>query len=188
MPCAATSYICDSTKAEREVVSITIAAKGFYLDYRVYPASTSWLTDLASPSNSQVNVGRIQYLAADSTFADPWGTPYHYRAPGKRNTNGVDVWSAGKDRKSLSDGDDADDINNWNTNRPWSMARAYQWEYCNSWLMRNSTLVATLGLLGLGLLMAIMRRARTRPSSVFRTRGTPPAGQESRRSPKSADG
>jgi general secretion pathway protein G len=40
---------------------------------------------------------------------DPWDQEYFYEQPGKRNPNGYDLYSAGKDRKPGT----ADDIGNW---------------------------------------------------------------------------
>lgn len=34
---------------------------------------------------------------------DPWGTPYHYENPGKKNSNGYDLYSFGPDRKQSDD-------------------------------------------------------------------------------------
>ncbi|MGH7952451.1 MAG: type II secretion system major pseudopilin GspG [Limisphaerales bacterium] len=44
---------------------------------------------------------------------DPWGHPYLYSFPGKHNSNGYDLWSAGPDGKSGTD----DDIGNWTTTK-----------------------------------------------------------------------
>lgn len=40
---------------------------------------------------------------------DPWSQEYFYTQPGKHNTTGYDIYSAGQDRKP----DTADDIGNW---------------------------------------------------------------------------
>ena len=40
---------------------------------------------------------------------DPWGMEYQYAAPGKRNPDGYDLFSAGKDRTPGTD----DDVGNW---------------------------------------------------------------------------
>jgi general secretion pathway protein G len=40
---------------------------------------------------------------------DPWGNPYFYECPGKHNTIGYDLFSAGPDGKPGTD----DDIVNW---------------------------------------------------------------------------
>lgn len=40
---------------------------------------------------------------------DPWGNPYQYAYPGKRNTQKYDVWSYGPDGQDGTD----DDIGNW---------------------------------------------------------------------------
>ena len=40
---------------------------------------------------------------------DPWGDPYIYEFPGKHNSDGYDLFSAGRDGKTGTD----DDIGNW---------------------------------------------------------------------------
>jgi len=49
---------------------------------------------------------------------DAWDHRYVYHCPGNRNTNGFDLYSCGLDGKSFSNGDDPDDINNWNPQSP----------------------------------------------------------------------
>ena len=44
-----------------------------------------------------------------NALIDPWGKPYQYRNPGKRKTNGYDVYSLGPDGVDGTE----DDIGNW---------------------------------------------------------------------------
>jgi general secretion pathway protein G len=44
-------------------------------------------------------------FADEKDIIDPWGTPFIYRNPGKRNTGSYDVFSAGPDRKEGTDDD-----------------------------------------------------------------------------------
>lgn len=39
----------------------------------------------------------------ESVPLDPWGTPYQYAYPGKKNPNGYDLYSLGPDRKPSDD-------------------------------------------------------------------------------------
>jgi len=153
--CGATSYECPSIRAERELVWIAAAATMFRAEYGTLPSNENWLTELAFPSNAVINTRHTVYLEFASAGIDPWGNPYHYLAPGKRNPQSVDVWSDGADRQSMTKGDDPDDINNWNKKRPWLHASPYRWEPCNSWLVRNedTLLVATLAAIALVVLM-----------------------------------
>ena len=43
---------------------------------------------------------------------DPWGTHYHYRYPGDRNSGGFDMWSYGADNQVGGENKNKD-INNW---------------------------------------------------------------------------
>ena len=48
----------------------------------------------------------------NKALLDPWGTPYQFSLSHPRhNTNGVDVWSCGQNRKNENGG--GDDFNNW---------------------------------------------------------------------------
>ena len=58
------------------------------------------------PSNGK---GNWRQLVKESAIIDPWKQPYQYRNPGKRNSNGYDLYSKGVD---MQDGT-ADDIGNW---------------------------------------------------------------------------
>lgn len=40
---------------------------------------------------------------------DPWGMEYQYASPGRRNQDGYDIFSAGKDRTAGTE----DDVGNW---------------------------------------------------------------------------
>src|SRR5262245_1749413 len=63
--------------------------------------------------NSSNCPGGLQDLYAQKIITkepkDPWGQPYQYRCPGEKNTDSVDIWSGGPDKK-LGTGDD---IKNW---------------------------------------------------------------------------
>lgn len=39
----------------------------------------------------------------ESVPLDPWGTPYQYEFPGKKNPEGYDLYSFGPDRKPSED-------------------------------------------------------------------------------------
>ena len=48
-------------------------------------------------------------LESPDGLLDPWNNPYQYLNPGKRNTDGYDLFSYGPDKKSGTE----DDIGNW---------------------------------------------------------------------------
>jgi general secretion pathway protein G len=84
---------------------IATALGAFEVDNGFYPQSLQDL--LQKPRNARNWHG--PYL--DSFPTDPWGNPYLYSYPGKHNSTGYDLWSAGPDGKSGT----SDDIGNWQT-------------------------------------------------------------------------
>lgn len=44
-------------------------------------------------------------LAKESDLIDPWGSPYVYRNPGRKNPQGYDLFSVGPDKKEGTDDD-----------------------------------------------------------------------------------
>ena len=63
----------------------------------MFPSQAQGLDALAKkPSGAPVPKSWYKLTEA-STLIDPWGHPYQYRNPGKKNTEGFDVFSLGKD-------------------------------------------------------------------------------------------
>jgi general secretion pathway protein G len=90
----------------------------FDVDCGRYPTTSEGLAALINRP-PDISSGKWQkYLDVGRIPADPWGHPYVYRCPGLHNTNTFDLYSCGPDGKSLSGGDDPDDINNWNRFSP----------------------------------------------------------------------
>jgi general secretion pathway protein G len=75
----------------------------YEVDMGFYPQTLQDL--LQRPRNARNWHG--PYL--DALPVDPWGNAYLYAYPGKHNSAGYDLWSAGPDGKS----GDQDDIGNW---------------------------------------------------------------------------
>ena len=98
-----------------EVVLITFAAKNFFEIYRKYPPVPTWLDELSGSEKAIINTNRICFIDIGD---DPWKHPYYYVYPGKRGT--VDVFSAGHNGISYTEGNDPDDINNWDTTCAWT--------------------------------------------------------------------
>ena len=60
-------------------------------------------------------------IISERALIDPWGTPYGYRDPTERIKAGI--YSCGEDKISLSFGNDADDLNSWNSTDTYYKAR-----------------------------------------------------------------
>ena len=72
------------------------------------PTSEQGLEALVNPPQSDPKPTRWYQLYKELP-RDPWGMPYIYMAPGRKNPNSFDLYSSGPDRKP----DTADD--NWGT-------------------------------------------------------------------------
>jgi general secretion pathway protein G len=86
---------------------IKSALDQYNVDMGTYPSSLQDL--LSAPHNAHNWHG--PYFDPPVIPSDPWGNPYLYQFPGKHNSTGYDLWSAGPDGKS----GDQDDIGNWQT-------------------------------------------------------------------------
>jgi len=81
-------------------------ALGMYdVDTGRYPSSLNDL--LAQPSD--VKGWKGPYLDTGTVPVDPWGHPYVYVYPGRKNTAGYDLYSVGPDGQDGT----PDDIGNW---------------------------------------------------------------------------
>ena len=78
----------------------------FKLDTGAYPKGSNGLVELVQQPIGATN-WRGPYL--DKLPVDWWGHKYIYEYPGKHNTNGYDLFSAGPDGKPGT----GDDIGNW---------------------------------------------------------------------------
>jgi general secretion pathway protein G len=95
--------------AKMQVEMLKLAIDTYQFDAKQYPAS---LRDLiAAPVDTELaKRWRGPYMKSTrNAFLDPWGNPYLYAHPGKRNPNTFDVWSIGPDGQDGT----GDDIGNW---------------------------------------------------------------------------
>ncbi len=93
--------------AKAQVTVLKGAMQMYKLDYNKYPATLKDLNEKPSDS-SQSDKWRGPYLEG-KVKPDPWGNEYQYASPGKKNTDGYDLWSNGPDGQSGTE----DDIGNW---------------------------------------------------------------------------
>jgi general secretion pathway protein G len=85
---------------------IKSALGAFEVDNGSYPKGSNGLLELVQQPTGATN-WHGPYL--EKTPLDPWGTKYFYEYPGKHQTNGYDLFSAGPDGKAGTD----NDIVNW---------------------------------------------------------------------------
>jgi general secretion pathway protein G len=88
----------------------------FKVDCGRYPTTEEGLNALIiRPKDILAHDWRGPYFDPPQRPKDPWGRDYIYRCPGIHNTDGFDLYSCGPDGLSQPGGEDADDINNWNS-------------------------------------------------------------------------
>lgn len=96
------------TAAETDIRNLETALNTFEVDIGRYPMESEGLDALI---NQPLGVERWRgpYVTSKSGLVDPWGNPYIYRYPGRRNAYGYDLYSYGPDGREGTD----DDITNW---------------------------------------------------------------------------
>ena len=77
------------------------------MDTGHYPKGSNGLLELVQQPVGATNWHGPYYQP--QMLVDQWGHKYIYEYPGKHNTNGYDLFSAGPDGKTGTD----DDIGNW---------------------------------------------------------------------------
>ena len=87
---------------------IKTALDAFDADTGHYPKGSNGLLELFQQSNGTTN-WHGPYFNSPVPPVDPWGKKYLYDCPGKHNTNGYDLFSAGPDGKPGT----GDDICSW---------------------------------------------------------------------------
>ncbi len=92
------------TAAQTQIASLESATDAFEVDNGRYPRS---LEELITPPSDTPN-WRGPYLKK-AVPPDPWGNPYVYEFPGRRNPLGYDLYSVGPDGRAGGE----DDIGNW---------------------------------------------------------------------------
>ncbi|MCS6863322.1 MAG: type II secretion system major pseudopilin GspG [Abditibacteriales bacterium] len=97
-------------KAIADINAFEQALDAYKVDVGDYPTTEQGLAALRERPSDVTNWNGPYLKKAIPT--DPWGNPYHYESPGTHNTEGVDIWSYGKDGKEGGEGNNAD-ITNW---------------------------------------------------------------------------
>lgn len=95
------------TAAQSQISNLEIALDSFEVDNGYYPKGGDGLSDLIDQPNNAPD-WRGPYIKK-GVPVDPWGNPYVYEYPGRKNNGGYDLSSNGPDGRSGGD----DDITNW---------------------------------------------------------------------------
>lgn len=95
------------TAAQSQIGSFQLALDAFEVDNGFYPPTSPGLNALVQQPNNAPD-WRGPYLRKGVPL-DPWGNPYTYEYPGRRNPDGYDLMSMGPDQRVGG----GDDITNW---------------------------------------------------------------------------
>jgi general secretion pathway protein G len=93
--------------ARTQMSLLGTALDNYRLDNGSYPTSAQGLAALRLKPASGAPNWRGPYLRKDVPM-DPWGRAFSYASPGRRNANGYDLMSLGRDGKEGGTGEDAD--------------------------------------------------------------------------------
>lgn len=100
--------LAQETRVQTDIQAISTQLKIYQATNGFYPSSEQNLDALVTrPTTAPVPKNwRMQF---EKLPVDPWGNPYIYEVPGKKNPNSFDLYSAGPDTKNGTE----DDIGNW---------------------------------------------------------------------------
>jgi general secretion pathway protein G len=91
--------------ARAQIAAIGTAIEMYALDMGQPPATETGLGALVTPPQGAQR-WRGPYLKSANGLVDPWGRPYHYRAPGK--TAPYEIFTYGQDNAPSGTGEDQD--------------------------------------------------------------------------------
>jgi len=94
-------------RVKADTAAIMTQLRTYEASNLMLPTSEQGLRALAERPTSEPIPKRWRQLYQKPP-EDPWGMPYQYRYPGKKNPNSFDIYSYGPDRKESDD-----DIGNW---------------------------------------------------------------------------
>jgi len=97
-----------SETARAQIAAISTALELYALDNGTYPPQQAGLSALVqAPPNTPSWKG--PYIKKADGLLDPWGHPYEYRFPGRKNQ--VEVYTLGRDNAPGGTGEDQDITN-----------------------------------------------------------------------------
>lgn len=89
-------------RVDADIQAISTQLRTYELQNFTFPTTAQGLEALVKKPTSEPVPRRWRQLM-ESVPLDPWGTPYQYAYPGKRNPKGYDLYSLGADRVPSDD-------------------------------------------------------------------------------------
>jgi general secretion pathway protein G len=99
--------IAKEKRVEADLSALTTQLRTYEMQNMFLPTTEQGLSALVAPPTTDPRPRRWKQLMTELPI-DPWGTPYQYRYPGKRNPQSFDLYSLGADKVESDD-----DIGNW---------------------------------------------------------------------------
>lgn len=94
--------IAKEQRVEADIQAISTQLRTYEMLNLTYPTTAQGLDALVNKPTIEPIPRRWRQLM-ESVPLDPWGNPYQYAYPGKRNPGGFDLYSLGPDRKESDD-------------------------------------------------------------------------------------
>ena len=93
------------TAAQSQIATFGTALDAFEVDNGYYPKGKNGLMDLIQQPRDTQN-WKGPYMKSETGIPnDPWGRPYVYECPGKRNPSSYDLYSVGPDGRGGNEDD-----------------------------------------------------------------------------------
>lgn len=99
----------DVTGASADVENIETNLVRYKAKAMFYPTEEQGLIALVEPPTSGPKPRTWTQCLEKEALIDPWGNPYQYHYPGRKNSDSYDVYSMGPDGNPGTE----DDIGNW---------------------------------------------------------------------------
>ena len=94
--------IAKEQRVEADFQAITVPLKTYEMMNFVFPTTDQGLEALVKKPTTEPQPRKWRQQM-ETVPLDPWGTPYQYQNPGRRNPSGFDLYSWGPDRKESDD-------------------------------------------------------------------------------------
>jgi len=94
--------IAKEQRVESDIQAISTQLKTYEMLNLTYPTTAQGLEALVRKPGTEPVPRRWRQLLEEVPL-DPWGSPYIYAYPGKRNPRGYDLFSLGPDRQESAD-------------------------------------------------------------------------------------